>query len=689
MPTKLKLNERKQKMRKKVSFILACALSFVMLMTGCTTKDKQQADTKEAKKTVNATELKAQNYVEDCAEIDEQLKKEAANYTLENAQVIKNPYGNSPLTAVICFTTEQPVDGKITVFGKKKKDNITGDIKKAGTHIIPVYGLYNHETTKVSIELSDGSSKTFEIETEDCKINFEIQAEKIDESSYDYEKLHLMCSLGGYLYAIDSEGDVRWYFEDSGNMGTKFLANGHLLVPTKYTLKPQYYKSGMKEIDFLGKTYNEYAIPGGHHHATYVMEDGNILVASDANDLTSVEDNVKQINYETGEVMWECDLRTLFPNMKCNSASIITDGSEELDWCHNNGVAYDEKNNLVLLSCRHLDSIVAVTKDEKPQIAWILGDPANWPEEYAKYFFTPKGESFEWQYAQHNVSILDNGDILLFDNGTAKVKRDKNDKRVTGNDVYSRAVAYRIDTENMTISQTWQYGKERGGEWYSDWISGVNSISGKTNDVWITAGSNLYNPNTKSYDGNPLAMFQPGIICSTHITHVVEDKLAYEFKMTGAMAALTYRSIQIQMYGADYVQDREVKGTFLGSLGEKKTADIDTFEVQDAAGMPEGTEIFMDPTKLTVTASYKVENYDAKKTKLKGSYLLLADAKGNQKAYALNEMATADRDKNGKETKTATVAVTGYTTPDNMKGKYDVYVIIGGVVYNTGNFVSF
>ena len=34
-----------------------------------------------------------------------------------------------------------------------------------------------------------------------------------------------------------------------------------------------------------------------------------------------------------------------------------------------------------------------------------------------------EGEDFEWFYAQHNVSILDNGDIALFDNGTAKVKR--------------------------------------------------------------------------------------------------------------------------------------------------------------------------------------------------------------------------------------------------------------------------
>ena len=78
------------------------------------------------------------------------------------------------------------------------------------------------------------------------------------------------------------------------------------------------------------------------------------------------------------------------------------------------------------------------------------------------YFFTPEGEDFEWFYAQHNVSILDNGDIALFDNGTAKVKRVDGDNRVSGDNVYSRAVVYQIDTENMTVSQVTEYGKERG-----------------------------------------------------------------------------------------------------------------------------------------------------------------------------------------------------------------------------------
>lgn len=66
------------------------------------------------------------------------------------------------------------------------------------------------------------------------------------------------------------------------------------------------------------------------------------------------------------------------------------------------------------------------------KIAWILGDTTSWDKTDKSLFFTPTGDDFEWFYAQHCVSMLDNGDIMLFDNGTAKVKRIDNDNRVTG-----------------------------------------------------------------------------------------------------------------------------------------------------------------------------------------------------------------------------------------------------------------
>ena len=100
-------------------------------------------------------------------------------------------------------------------------------------------------------------------------------------------------------------------------------------------------------------------------------------------------------------------MKDLMGTEEGQSASMDTDGSEESDWFHNNGLAYDAGNDLLLLSARHKDAIVAVNMEDK-SLAWILGDPTGWGEDYQSYFFNPEGEDFEWFYAQHNVSILDN-----------------------------------------------------------------------------------------------------------------------------------------------------------------------------------------------------------------------------------------------------------------------------------------
>ena len=50
--------------------------------------------------------------------IDEALQQEAsAGYSFEEPNVIVNPYGNSPLTAVAAFHTDKELGGTVTVKG--------------------------------------------------------------------------------------------------------------------------------------------------------------------------------------------------------------------------------------------------------------------------------------------------------------------------------------------------------------------------------------------------------------------------------------------------------------------------------------------------------------------------------------------------------------------------------------------
>ncbi len=66
-------------------------------------------------------------------------------------------------------------------------------------------------------------------------------------------------------------------------------------------------------------------IPGGQHHDFVELPDGNLLVASDSPDLSTVEDYVVEIDRETGAVVWELDMKDLISQEDGQSASMDSD----------------------------------------------------------------------------------------------------------------------------------------------------------------------------------------------------------------------------------------------------------------------------------------------------------------------------------------------------------------------------
>ena len=632
----------------------------------------EAADASDTKSQATALEV-TDRFAQQTA-VDEALLQEAQNgYSLEEALIVVNPYGTSPLSAVAVFSTEEACGGTVTVKGKSAENDVTGTFEAEKDHIVPIYGLYNNDTTEVVISLDDGTSAAFEVTTEDINVDYgTITAEMKSVASYDYTNLTFVCSTMGSLYAVDAAGDIRFYTNMGGVLGVHQLENGHILMPASYVLKPSYYKEGMIEIDLMGKIYGEYMIPGGQHHDFVEMPNGNFLVASDSPDLSTVEDYVVEIDRQTGDVVWELDMKDLMGTEEGQSASMDTDGSEESDWFHNNGLAYDAGNDLLLLSARHKDAIVAVNMEDK-SLAWILGDPTGWGEDYQSYFFNPEGEDFEWFYAQHNVSILDNGDIALFDNGTAKVKRVDADNRVSGDDVYSRAVVYHIDTENMTVSQVTEYGKERGADWYADWISGVVSLDGTQDHLWITAGSHLHNDEENRSDYYPKDMFVPGLTKTTHIDQVDNGELSFELTISGdTYNALTFRSFRMPLYTEGKYDVAAVPEVY-GSLGETSYEESDA-DVSSAEALPDGWNFVLDGSKISLTGSYQTE---AAADDLAPGKLILVSG-DSRRAYNLTQSAAAGD--NG-----TNVTVKGWTSVDGLEGQdWDIYLEVDGTLYNSG-----
>ncbi|NQW30614.1 MAG: aryl-sulfate sulfotransferase [Ignavibacteria bacterium] len=106
---------------------------------------------------------------------------------------------------------------------------------------------------------------------------------------------------------------------------------------------------------------------------------------------------------------------------------------------HNNSVDYDTDGNF-LLSMRHM-SAAAKINHNTGDVMWILGGKLN---QFTFSQGTGITEEPKFSY-QHDVRRIANGNITLFDNGTARKPQ------------YTRAVEYKVDEVNKTCELVWFY----------------------------------------------------------------------------------------------------------------------------------------------------------------------------------------------------------------------------------------
>ena len=400
---------------------------------------------------------------------------EAGHYTLTNPLVKLNPYEFCPLTAVILFETPAASEATVTVLGKEAAGNISHTFPATKKHILPIYGLYADYENTVEIVLANGEKSTVKIQTEPLMAGVPLATKMETTKEYLGDNLiFLTAAMRSMPVGFDYRGDLRWYASVNFAFDLKRMPNGHILIGTERLVKMPYFTTGIYEMAFSGKVFKEYQSPiGGYHHDQFVMEDGNILMLTFDMYSGTVEDVCVLLDKNTGEVLRKWDYKDVLPQYPTAGS-----GSQDAhDWFHNNAVWYDKKTNTITLSGRHQDAVInldyELDENGKCKLNWILGDPEMWPEDMQKYFFKPVGDlnKFDWQYEQHACVVLPDGDIMLFDNGHFRSKNPE--KRIPNHENFSRGVRYRINTEKMEIEQIWQYGKERGAEFFSPYICNV------------------------------------------------------------------------------------------------------------------------------------------------------------------------------------------------------------------------
>lgn len=592
------------------------------------------------------------------------------DYTIDDPKIIIDPYGVSPLTALIIFETKDLTTPKLTVVGKTSNTSITNTFKPGKVHYLPVYGLYPDYDNKVIVEVN-GKKHEFVIKTEPLPDNFvtatltEVNSAEINGNNDFY---FVTPASTGYTAAYDINGDVRWYLNEFFLWDIERLNNGNIMLSTNRLVNPPYYMSGLVEMDLLGKVYYEYSIPGGYHHDYFELPDGNLIVASDNFENGTVEDFIVEIDRDTGKIVKEIDLTKILPIKEGGNKNYQT----EYDWFHNNSVWFDEKTNSLTLSGRHTDSIVNIDYGTL-EINWIVGSKENWNKKYHKYFFTPVG-NLEWQYAQHAAMILPNGDLFVFDNGNNKSK--KTDNIISASDNYSRGVIYRLNLDEMTIKQIYQYGKELGSSFYSPYISDVDYID--SNHYLIHSGG------ISSYKGvpnnEPAGLSKVDALNS--ITVEVKDNKEI-FKLV--LPSNYYRAEKMSLYSNNEYEPKE--GIKLGSLGVTKPSHNDSILFFNKNGdkiiNKYNLKFIKEADRLVISGTFKksddvsiiLDNVFDKKT------YDLTISKKPYTALCL-DVFTAEEEKKG-------INVTKYINDEDLKGKYYIYMKINGKYYDFDKFVEF
>ena len=645
--------------KKKKTILIALLIVIVLVIALLFVLNYLSTNREEVEQTISLVEKQG--------DLEDDFTSEG--YTIDNPKIIVNPYEISPLTALVIFETEEEVSPTVTVVGEDEHSTFTHTFDANTVHYLPIYGLYADTSNEVIISYGDVEKKVA-IKTEALPDDFimptrvEAQKSKLDNELYFFSP-----SSSGYTCAYDVNGDVRWYLTINALWDINRLDNGHLMVSTERLVNSPYYMSGLYEMDLLGKIYTEFSLEGGYHHDYFELPSGNLLVASNDfnNDDGTVEDVIVELDRNTGKIVKTWDLKDIL-NMEDGKSENWT----QYDWFHNNSVWYDEATNSITLSGRHQDAVINIDY-ETGELNWIIGDPTNWSEEYQKYFFTPVGDDFEWQWSQHAAMITPEGYVFILDNGNNKSKIEE--EYVPAEDSYTRGVMYKIDTDKMTIEQIWEYGKERGSEFYSPYISDVDYLA---KDHYIVHSGGIVYVDGKN-SNEPAGLGGADALVSDTV-ELLNDEVIFEI----VLPTNNYRVEKMSLYQEN--EDFQLKeAKRIGSLGETEKEDTKLGFVisnKDISEFDRDFSVTKEIDRLVVSGRFK-RGEDVNVLLYNGMKYEVYHIQVSKKPYTALclDIFTEDETENG-------IVINKYINDEGLSGRYSIYLEVDGTIYDTNQYVD-
>ena len=185
----------------------------------------------------NSTVSVILDQVERQAIVDERLlgKLDSGEHGFYDPFVSMDPYGMSPLSALVLFSTNEPMRVSVHITGKTKNTYLDYSFEEFNTrHIIPVFGLYPDMLNLVEIVVitQDGGTESTWLVMKTDPMPDELSAGAIpttyEQSDTPDQDLYFTFVQKS---AFDVNGDFRWFYNDLWLVNpTSYTDEGNMLI---------------------------------------------------------------------------------------------------------------------------------------------------------------------------------------------------------------------------------------------------------------------------------------------------------------------------------------------------------------------------------------------------------------------------------------------------------------------------
>lgn len=443
----------------------------IIMIAGCSNQVDQATEDKEEEKIVEEIEeiiesneefYKLDNNKEVIKEIkkkDDEINEKfyEDTYTYDNPFVVVNPYGNSPLSAYVLFTTDEPTQITYTVEGKTKDTEYSYTTKNYSVrHEIPLMGLYSGQVNNVKLEVENENGEVLThdlaVETEDIDSDF-YTAEITQKNELKInDGLTYMKPSSGELFAVDNAGDIRFLLtNESSEIFNYNEETGHFILNTvSETEEDTKLFNDLIEIDPVGRIYKAYTYSQSHydgekpiHNDVITLNNGNILMLVHNNKDDYIKDAMIEVDWDNGKVLNVVNFKEILPES-------FYKYTESKDWLSQSSVSQTEDDTLIVSFLNQ--NIIAEIKYPEIEFNWIIANEDEWPKEDDGLGEKIIESSDEIPISPYDIEVLpdqdDNAstiDILVYDGYLYE------------NEAYNKVVQYRINRSEENLEEIASY----------------------------------------------------------------------------------------------------------------------------------------------------------------------------------------------------------------------------------------